>query len=230
MEALAVPGNPPLEVVVRRSARARRLTLRVSRIDGRVTLTLPARTSVREGRAFVTDRADWIRAQIEDAPSVNKAEVGGMLPFRGAELEILGGPVRAPREEPGRIIVPANRPTARTLHAWLKLRAREALIEASTRYAGHVDRRFDRITLRDTRSRWGSCSSERNLMYSWRLIMAPPEVLDYVAAHEVAHLVHMDHSAAFWSVVERISPDHKLHRRWLREHGPSLHRIRFEDA
>jgi predicted metal-dependent hydrolase len=92
-----------------------------------------------------------------------------------------------------------------------------------------VGRSYTSLALRDTRSRWGSCSPDGRLMYSWRLIMAPPQVLDYVAAHEVAHLVELNHSPAYWRVVTGICPDWKRHRDWLRTHGSSLHRLRFQD-
>ncbi len=90
-----------------------------------------------------------------------------------------------------------------------------------------VGRPFHRLTLRDTRSRWGSCTVDGGLMYSWRLAMAPPEVLDYVAAHEVAHLVEMNHAPAFWAVVRRLVPDYAPRRAWLKQHGQRLHAYRF---
>jgi len=113
--------------------------------------------------------------------------------------------------------------------AFLKLRARDELAAASDRYAAMVGRSYTRLSFRDTRSRWGSCSSEGVLMYSWRLIMAPPAVLDYAAAHEVAHLVEMNHSPAFWAVVARICPDYEDYRGWLRKNGDVLHRVNFGD-
>ncbi|MBE0554766.1 MAG: M48 family metallopeptidase, partial [Rhodobacteraceae bacterium] len=95
-------------------------------------------------------------------------------------------------------------------------------------YAGLLGRRVTGITLRDTRSRWGSCTAAGRLMFSWRLIMAPPAVLDYVAAHEAAHLVEMNHSPAYWAVVGRIFPGWQAQRGWLRRHGPGLHALRFD--
>ena len=111
--------------------------------------------------------------------------------------------------------------------AFLKHLARDRLTAASDRYATQIGCRYTRVTLRDTRSRWGSCTADGGLMYSWRLIMAPPEVLDYVAAHEVAHLAEMNHSPAFWAVVARLMPGYAARRRWLKQHGQSLHAHRF---
>ena len=109
----------------------------------------------------------------------------------------------------------------------LKARARLSLAEATVGYATALGRPHGRITLRDPRGRWGSCSARGDVMYSWRLIMAPPVVLDYVAAHEVAHLAEMNHSPAFWAVVARLMPDFATPREWLRAHGSGLQRSDF---
>jgi predicted metal-dependent hydrolase len=127
------------------------------------------------------------------------------------------------------IQVSQNKPTGAQVKALFRLHARDALAAASDRYAHALGRTYARLSIRDTRSRWGSCSSQGTLMYSWRLIMAPPAVLDYVAAHEVAHLVEMNHQPAFWDVVAGICPDYATHRAWLRTHGDSLHRINFDN-
>ncbi|GFE63244.1 hypothetical protein KIN_03180 [Litoreibacter roseus] len=111
--------------------------------------------------------------------------------------------------------------------ALLKVTARDRLASASQKHAETLGRPFHKITLRDTRSRWGSCTSQGNLMYSWRLILAPPEVLDYVAAHEVAHLAHMDHSQRFWTAVGGLCPGYQTPRAWLRRNGATLHRYQF---
>ncbi|NBD29886.1 MAG: DUF45 domain-containing protein [Alphaproteobacteria bacterium] len=230
MGRLVLEGNPPVEVNIRRSARARRLSLRVSRLDGTATLTLPRRVPEREGAAFLRDRADWLRRQLADlAPEIRPA-FGEALPFRGRPLLLAPSQDRRVRLDGDRLLAPDDPGRlAPRLVAFLKTQARDALAEASDRHAARLGRGYGRITLRDTRSRWGSCSSHGDLMYSWRLIMAPPEVLDYVAAHEVAHLRHMDHSPAFWAVVEQLYPDHAAPRRWLRTEGTALHRIRFMD-
>ena len=113
--------------------------------------------------------------------------------------------------------------------AFLKHEARTALAPAVDHHAASLGVTPARLTLRDTRSRWGSCTARGDLMFSWRLIMAPPEVLDYVAAHEVAHLVEMNHSRAFWDTVARTCPGFEEPRRWLKQNAEALHRFRFRD-
>lgn len=229
MGRLILEGNPPVEVALRRSARARRLSLRISRLDGRATLTLPNRVPEREGMAFLREREDWLRKHLSDVAPEVTVQLGGTILFRGVDLPLLVGDVKRAKMIDGALLLP-NDPakTGKRVAAFLKLQARDALAEASDRYAAALGKPYGRISLRDTRSRWGSCSSAGDLMYSWRLIMAPPNVLDYVAAHEVAHLQHMDHSSRFWRVVEHLFPDHKACRAWLRAHGNSLHRVRFD--
>ncbi|MGI1663935.1 M48 family metallopeptidase [Palleronia sp. KMU-117] len=221
-------GDPPITVTLKRSARARRLVLRVSRHDGRVTLTLPDHVSERKAMDFARTREGWLREALSALPPTEAVGPGTRLPVLGQALVLAPARVRAPRREGDVLVVPEGRPAAATA-AWLKALARDRLAEASDRHAARLGRPYSALRLRDTRSRWGSCSSEGILMYSWRLVMAPEAVLDYVAAHEVAHLARMDHSPAFWEVVARLCPDHARHRRWLREHGGSLHRFAFAD-
>lgn len=229
MGCLILDGNPPIEVVLRRSARAKRLSLRVSRLDGRATLTLPSQIPERDGLAFLRSREKWLRRHLADIAPEQPVRLGGTVPFRGRQLHIKAGPVSRAQLHGDNLIVPDDQAmVSKRVVAFLKLAARDALAGASDRYAAKLGRTYGRISLRDTRSRWGSCSSRGDLMYSWRLIMAPPAVLDYVAAHEVAHLQHMDHSPRFWAVVERLYPDQKVARRWLRENGDQLHRVRFD--
>jgi predicted metal-dependent hydrolase len=223
-------GNPPIAVVLRRSAQARRLSLRVSRLDGRVTLTMPRGVPERQGLAFLREREEWLRGHLADVAGVTVVGLGSQVPFRGQMLAVQGADIARTRLIDGALLVPddAGRAGARA-QAFLRLRARDHLAEASDRYAAQLGRPYGRISLRDTRSRWGSCSSAGDLMYSWRLIMAPPEVLEYVAAHEVAHLAEMNHSPDFWAVVARLFPAHKRCRAWLRTHGQGLHSYRFGD-
>ncbi|KAJ54752.1 zinc metalloprotease [Actibacterium mucosum KCTC 23349] len=227
---MELPGTPDLRVQLRRSARARRFSLRVSGLDGRVTLTLPRGASVRQGADFVRSREEWIRRHLEDKPERQTPGFGALIPFEGYKLEIVPGTGRAPRLDGMQLLVPGTAESVpRKVETFLKHMARDRLAEASDRYAAKLGRDYTRITLRDTRSRWGSCSSRGALNYSWRLIMAPVEVLDYVAAHEVAHLAQMNHSPAYWQVLEGLCPDYRDHKDWLRIHGNTLHAWVFRD-
>jgi hypothetical protein len=124
------------------------------------------------------------------------------------------------------IHVPGGLPhLARRLTDWLKLAARQELTAASQRYAAAMGVDFRRITIRDQKSRWGSCSAAGELSFSWRLILTPSHVLDYVAAHEVAHLKHMDHGPQFWRLVLKHCPDASPAKKWLKAHGQDVHRI-----
>jgi len=225
-----LPGEPPLEIALRRSRQARRYSLRVSQLDGRVTLTLPTRAPLEDGLAFVREREDWIRGHLQQRPDRRVPALGLCMPYRGGEVTLVPGKGRAPRLNGDTMEVP-GRPeqVPRRVENFLKLQARDHLAEACDRYAAALGRPFHKLTLRDTRSRWGSCSSQGHLMFSWRLIMAPAEVLDYVAAHEVAHLAEMNHSAAYWRVLGGLCPDYAMHKDWLRHHGAVLHQWQFRD-
>ena len=221
-------GDPPVEVSLKRSARATRFSLRVSRADGRVSLSLPVWAPEGEALAFLRDREGWLRRHLEAAPLLQRASIGALVPVCGIPREVVAGPSRAARFSEGRIEVPDGPRAGPRIRALLGALARERLTQAVQTHAATLGRTAARITLRDPRSRWGSCSSKGDLMFSWRLIMAPPSVLDYVAAHEVAHLVEMNHSAAFWRVCARLRPDYPEQRDWLKRHGAGLLAWRFE--
>ena len=230
MEQIELTGPPMVMILVRRTRQARRLSLRVSQLDGRVTMSLPMRTPLREAQVFATEKEGWIRGTLAKRPDVERPAINGKVLFQGIDVDVVTGKGRVARFVDGKITVPDN-PTRvmSRVAAFMKVTARERLCETSDRYAAQLGVSYGRLTLRDTRSRWGSCSSEGNLMYSWRLIMAPPEVLDYVVAHEVSHLIEMNHSAQYWQVVSSIYPQYKPPRAWLRIHGQQLHRFQFSD-
>lgn len=223
-----VLSDATTEVTLRRSSRARQLSLRVSRLDGRVTLTMPTRMPLDAALSFAEERLAWIANARADVAGVVNVTSGAVVPIEGRPVTITHGAGRRVARDGDRLQVRGPH-MARAVQSYLKALARDRLAAASDRYSGGLGVSYQRLTLRDTRSRWGSCTSEGNLMYSWRLIMAPPEVLDYVAAHEVAHLVHMDHSPAFWAVVAGQCPRWQQHRDWLRVEGASLHRYVFDD-
>lgn len=226
-----LPGNPPIDVILRRSARARRITLRVSGLDGRVTLTLPKGVSEREALDFARSKETWVRKHLEAKPEVSRIEEGAFVLIEGVAREVVAAPSRRVVLDAARVQVPlAGGQGGARLKAWLQARARLRLTGASDHYSAKLGRPYSRLTLRDTRSRWGSCSAQGGLNYSWRLILAPPNVLDYVAAHEVAHLQEMNHSPAFWAVVEQLFGPCEAERRWLRKEGAALHAIDFTGA
>jgi predicted metal-dependent hydrolase len=230
MQPHIIPGNPPIEVILRHSTRARRISLRVSRLDGRVTLTLPKGVREAEALDFARQKQDWLRHQIARQPDQVQVGIGVELPFEGRPLLVTHGAGRKVYIAQGELRVPGSVDrTAARLQGWLKEMARDRLTAASDRYAARLGKSYSRITMRDTRSRWGSCSSAGALMYSWRLILAPATVLEYVAAHEVAHLKEMNHSSAFWGTVDDIHGPCMEQRKWLRDNSEFLHRYRFGD-
>ncbi len=222
-----LPGDPPIPLTLRRSARARRISLRVSALDGRVTLTLPERLKQDAALEFAAEKEDWIRSHLARQPDQILVGFGVELPIDGTPRQVVAASGRRVVLDVDQVAVPQAAP-GRTLQRYLRELARDRLVEASDYYARKLGRDYSRITLRDTRSRWGSCSSDGALMYSWRLIFAPPDVLRYVAAHEVAHLAEMNHSQAFWDQVTRLFGNYEPARQWLRQNGSALHRYRFD--
>lgn len=226
-ERLVLEGTPEIEVNLRRSAKARRLSLRVSRLDGRVTLSMPLALRLETAQKFLAEKADWVRGHLSERPADRPLQVGQTVPVEGQERLICTAAGRRTRLTNKAVDVVEGRPIGPQIAGLLKTLARDRLAVACDRFSAELGLPYSRLSLRDTRSRWGSCTSAGNLMFSWRLAMAPSEVLDYVAAHEVAHLAEMNHSAAFWNVVDRLCPDYAGHRRWLHTCGTELHQIRF---
>lgn len=223
-------GTPDVPLILRRSGRARRISLRISQLDGRVTLTMPNGVPEAEALVFAKQKESWIRGHLEQRQADVPVTLGSEIPVQGVLCRVEQGQGRRVAIDDGVLFVPGpvDRIGAR-LKGHFKQMARERLVGASDFYAERLGRSYERISIRDTRSRWGSCSSSGTLMYSWRLIMAPDTVLDYVAAHEVAHLAEMNHSPAFWAGVQNIFGDYKPARSWLKKEGNALHRFRFGD-
>lgn len=224
-------GQPPVEITLRRSARTRRFSLRISRLDGRVTLSMPMRAREAEALRFASEQEEWIRNQLAAMPGRETVSFGTELPIEGRLCRLEPGAGRSVRLVGDSLLLPGHADQVGVrAGAFLKVLARDRLAAACDRYSAALGRPYTRLTLRDTRSRWGSCAHDGALMFSWRLIMAPPRVLDYVAAHEVAHLAEMNHSAAFWAVVEELYPQWKPQRAWLHDKGQALHGYQFGPA
>lgn len=223
---LAVSGRD-IALIFRRNARAKRMTLRMDQRDGTVVVGLPPRVTEAEGERFAARHVDWIAARLQAQPP--------RRPFvDGAEIPLLGIPHILRHQPQARrgvwrddtvIYVSGDLDhLARRVHDFLKAEARRQIVPRAQDKAAQLGRKIAAISLRDTRSRWGSCTSRGDLSFSWRLVLAPEHVLDYVVAHEVAHLVEMNHSAAFWALVGKISQHSAEAKHWLKAHGAGLHR------
>lgn len=223
---LLVDGlDAPLELAV--SPRARRLTLRLDSGSGQVLVVAPRSVAVAEVARFVTRHADWIRRRLAALPPHRPFADGAMVPYLGVEHVVRHDPGRRrPVERADGIFHVGGRAEhlARRLGDHLKAEAGRELSARALDKAAAIGRRVTGVTVRDTRSRWGSCSAAGRLSFSWRLILAPEPVLDYVVAHEVGHLAEMNHGPRFWALVERLHPSVDEARGWLRVHGPALHR------
>jgi predicted metal-dependent hydrolase len=219
--------DPDIAVRFARSSRARRFTLSLR--AGEALLTAPAQARESEARKFLLRQSDWLRDTLARAPAPQPVAIGARLPIGGATVEIVGaGRARGACRLADGVLEAPEAATAAAVAAFLKARAQATLAPAAHGAAAALGRRIGRISLRDTRSRWGSCTARGDLSFSWRLAMAPPEVAAYVAIHEAAHLVEMNHGPEFWRLVARLRPDYRVQRAWLRSEGATLHRWRFE--
>ncbi|MCV2877008.1 M48 family metallopeptidase [Rhodobacteraceae bacterium XHP0102] len=224
-------GPQPVDVLIKTSARAKRFSLRVSNLDGTVSLTMPNWAPEREALDFLQSRRAWLAGHLQNRPALQRPAIGGVIPIAGQPHEICKSPEttgsRAAHIVDGRLYVADDARLPVRVATLLKAMAQCELRAASEKYAARLGRSFSKLSLRDTKSRWGSCSAQGHLMYSWRLIMAPPAVLDYVAAHEVAHLVEMNHGPKFWAHCAALCPDYQTHRKWLKTHGREILAWRF---
>ena len=225
--AIAV-GARTIEYTVRRSSRAKRLQMRYLPGTG-FEVVLPARLPLRVVEPFVRGAADWmLRVLGTTQAAAPVVAPDGFIRYLDERLRLqVAEGSRAGVERSGdTLIVTLRQGGNNTPHdaveAWYRAEARRVLTERAAVHAATLGVRFGRIAIKDTRSRWGSCSSHGNLNFSWRLIMAPEAVLDYVVAHEVAHLREPNHSPRFWALVEQLCPAYRARRAWLREHGREL--------
>lgn len=227
-ETIALSGRTA-PIIWRRSARARRISLRIEPREGGVIVTLPPRASVAAGRAVLQTHRDWVAERLERLPA--PVALG-----HGATVLLDGTPRRIVHRrdskgtawlEAGDIHV-AGDPAfvGRRVADWLRAQARQQLSQMAREKAEGAGLPLRRITIKDTSSRWGSCTASGTLMFSWRLVMAPVLVQDYVVGHEVAHLRHMNHSAAFWTLTDQLTPHRTAATTWLAAHGTGLMRVR----
>lgn len=226
-------GGRMVAVRLKRDGRARRLTLRVPVAAEPPVLTVPSRVARAAVEAFLDAHRDWLAGHLELRPEPTPFRDGSLIPLRDVPHRIvhrsaMRGAVVRPEIEAGEAILAVSGEAAhlpRRLRDWLVGEARGDLKAAVGRHAQALGARPKGLKVRDTVSRWGSCSADGVLSFSWRLVFAPPTILDYLAAHEVAHLVLMDHSPAYWRVVTELYPEHRAARAWLKREGARLHAI-----
>ncbi|MGK2878061.1 MAG: M48 family metallopeptidase [Solirubrobacterales bacterium] len=237
VDAEAVYEGEGFDYSLRRSTRAKNIRITVG-TDG-VVLTLPGRTAERHGHEFVRERGDWIAktlAKIELADEIvasRSLSGGSTVPFIGWDLtlRLLDGPSGRVTLKPASgelwVRVPDTRrgTVAAALERWYRRQAKEVFAERLDAVVARNGTSYQRVAIRDQKTRWGSCSSSGTISFNWRLLLASESVMDYVIEHEAAHIEVRDHSARFWALLDERVPDWRDSRRWLKRHGPTLRLI-----
>lgn len=224
-------------IALRRAPRVKRMTLRLRNASRDFVLTLPQSVTLATARDFLERHRGWMVERLRRLPAPVALTPDAVIPLRGIAHRIVHRPAGLRdviiEAQCGKGTGPmfnlcVSGPLADVpglLLAYLKREAQRDLAAAVRFHAGKIGKSVKRVTIRDTTSRWGSCSSTGNLNFSWRLVLAPGYVLDYLAAHEVAHLLHMDHSARFWQTANHLSADVERAEAWLKTQGAKLHQI-----
>lgn len=218
-------NNERLPIVIRKHRQSRRMIIRYQPLQQAVGLTLPRYVSIKQGLHFIEEKRSWIERQMQEHAKPVLLEHGQIIPVLGRHyvlnyvggrgvVHICGDNVNIPGEE---VFAP------RRIRQWLKEQVQQEITMIARQRAALLDVRYKRISLRDTTSRWGSCSHDGCLSFSWRLVFAPYEILDYVVSHEVAHLREHNHSDAFWALVQQLHPDYRHAERWLKDYGNQLY-------
>jgi len=232
-QAIEIVFDAAIHIVrLRRHRLARRYTLRIAAATREVILTIPPRGTLKEAREFAQKHGGWIAARLGRLPEAVRFADGIRVPLRGVPHRIVHRTgvrgtvwVETNSVDERLLCVAGEAPYVdRRIGDFLRREAKRDLETASLRFAAELGVSVRRVAVRDQTSRWGSCSSTGVLSYSWRLILTPAFVLNYLAAHEVAHLAEMNHSARFWRLVQRLCPDHQRAKLWLDVHGSDLHR------
>lgn len=223
-------GDKPLLIQIKRHHRARHVSLRMDVAAGRPVLVLPRQAPLNEGLAFANTKRQWLEKNLEALPPKVPFAHGVIIPILGVDHIVSHvpwwrGTVRRGTDLLGDAILEVggkSQHLSRRLGDWLREEARREITPLAMGKAQKVGRRPKRIAIRDTHSCWGSCSPQGALSFCWRLVLAPAWVLDYVVAHEVAHMVHLDHSHDFWRQVNEITSDMEAAYKWIYNNGPSL--------
>ncbi|RWX74586.1 M48 family peptidase [Neorhizobium lilium] len=228
-------GERALPLTIKENSRATRITLRIEPGGRALNLTVPLGLRKGEIEGFLDRHQGWLANRLSKFTEENPVRDGGAIPIRGVSHRIehtgsLRGITEAAEvnHEPLLRISGLEDHMGRRLVAFLKKEARKDLELLVARHAGIIRKPVISISLKDTRSRWGSCSWDGRLSFSWRIVMAPPSVIDYLAAHEVAHLQEMNHGPKFWALCKQLCPQMEDARKWLKQNGSQLHAIDFD--
>jgi predicted metal-dependent hydrolase len=212
-----------LGYTIRRSPRARRIRVKVDAHEG-VEVVIPQRATKRDAQAAITELRPWIEKRLEEAEAAKHrlASPPGNVPFLGAQLRLRPEVGRTRAHRKGQELWLPERDAGAALERWYRAQARNEIAPRLTQATQALGRPHTALAIRNQRTRWGSCSSAGAMSFNWRLMLAPEAVLDYVVWHEACHLVVMDHSRRFWTLVERHVPGYREHRSWLRRNGAAL--------
>jgi predicted metal-dependent hydrolase len=224
---LKAPNGSRVVVRFEVNSKARRLILRLDERRREAVAVAPSNRQIKDAAAFAAERVEWISTRLQHLPEIVRFEEAQIIRFRDEPCQLTAnGDTRLAKMWPGDPLLLSAPGDPETLPLrvtrYLKKQAKTDLTRAVNRHVETLGVEYKAISVKDTRSRWGSCTVDGQLSFSWRLIMAPPKVLDYVAAHECAHLLEMNHSPKFWAHVSRCAPDWKRQRAWLRTHGAGL--------
>lgn len=230
-----VVAGRSIPLTVKENHRATRITLRIEPGGRALRMTVPSGLRHMEVDDFLDRHQGWLESKLTTIPTDKAIVDGGMIDLRGVPHRIrhtggLRGLTEAVVVDGVPVLNVSGLPDhmGRRIATYLKKEARKDLEAGAARHAAAIRKPIKSVSMKDTRSRWGSCSWEGNLSFSWRIVMAPPFVIDYLAAHEVAHLKEMNHGADFWTLCEKLCPRTEEARRWLKAHGSQLHAIDFE--
>ncbi|MBB4008972.1 M48 family metallopeptidase [Allorhizobium taibaishanense] len=222
-------------LAIRENRRATRITLRIEPGGRGLKMTVPKGIRRGEVNDFIERHRGWLETKLARFSGETKIGAGGTIPLRGVPHRIVHtGQIRGTTEavieggEPLIRISGLPEHAGRRLSTFLKKEARHDLERLVAIHTGRLGKPANGLALKDTRSRWGSCSWNGNLSFSWRIVMAPPEVIDYLAAHEVAHLKEMNHGPQFWALCKRLCPGTEAAKDWLKRHGSELHALDFD--
>ena len=223
----------PEYIEIKNNPRAKRISLRLNAKTGKFDLTLPQYANLHTAYKFVESQKQWIDQHLNALPAPIHIKDGTTIPILGTnrKLHITKNPTSARTQieltNHALIMHTHLESPEKRLEKFLKTIGKESFTQLAQEKAKAINKTITSITLRDPKSRWGSCSEDGKIMLSWRLILAPHAAMDYVIAHEIAHLTHMNHSKAFWTLCRELSHDFLEGSHWMQEHGNSLLRYQF---